>query len=286
MKKRILVTGSQGQLGSCIKEISDKYTEFEFIFTDITELDITSYEEVTLFIQENKPDWVINTAAYNAVDKAETETQKALLLNANAVEYLSEATKNINAGLVQLSTDYVFRGDNQNCLTETDSPSPISVYGITKLQGELEAEKNPKHIIIRTSWLYSIYGNNFVKTMQKLGKEKDELNIVSDQWGNPTSAHDLANVILEMIKNPSYGIFHYSNEGTTSWAIFAETIMEYSNINCKINYITSSEYPSDANRPEFSIMSKDKIKKYFGIKIPEWEYSLEEVIAKMTMIQK
>lgn len=285
MKTRILVTGSQGQLGSCISEIADKYTGFEFIFTDIKELDITNDEAVTLFINKNKPDWVINAAAYTAVDNAETETQKALLLNAKAVEYLSKATKDIDAGLIQISTDYVFRGDNPDLLTENDTPSPISVYGITKLQGELEAKKNPKHIIIRTSWLYSVYGTNFVKMMLKMGNENDELNIVSDQWGNPTSAHDLAIVILEAIKNPVFGIYHYSNEGITSWAIFAEAIMKYSNLSCKINHITSRDYPTDANRPEFSMMNKDKIKSDFEIEIPEWEYSLEKVIDKIKKLK-
>lgn len=281
MKIKILVTGADGQLGNCIREIAKEYSNLVFDFTDVNQLDITSQSDVESYINEHKPDWVVNAAAYTAVDKAETETQLALLLNANAVEFLAEATAAIGAGLVQISTDYVFRGDSPQSMTEEALPSPISVYGITKLQGEIEAEKNPKHIVIRTSWLYSTYGTNFVKTMRRLGAENKEINVVSDQWGNPTSAHDLAEVILIAIQNPVYGVYNYSNEGATSWAIFAEKIMEYSNIDCIVNHITTAEYPTDAERPQYSLMNKEKITSNFGVEVPEWEHSLEKVIGKI-----
>lgn len=281
MKNKILITGSNGQLGRCIADLESKYTQYEFIFTDIEQLDITSQDSVNEHIGRLKPKWVINTAAYTLVDKAESDTQKALLLNAKAVGYLAEATKNIGAGIVHISTDYVYRGDEPIIIDETQTPSPISVYGITKLQGDIEAQNNPNHIILRTSWLYSIYGKNFVKTMRQLGKTKSEINVVSDQWGNPTSAHDLAEAIMQIIDKPSYGIFHYSNEGSASWAIFAEQIMEYSGLDCKINHITAKEYPTDAERPEYSLLSKSKITSTFGITIPEWEHSLEGVIDKL-----
>ena len=284
MNNKVLVTGANGQLGNCIKEIASKYPQFEFIFTDVAELDITDQEAVEKFITELAPQWVINTAAYTDVDKAEDETQRALLLNANAVEFLADATISVGAGLVQISTDYVFRGGNPNFLNENEIPSPISVYGITKFQGEIEAEKNPKHIIIRTSWLYSIYGRNFVKTMIKLGKEKTDLNVVSDQWGNPTSAHDLADVILTAISKPKYGVYHYSNEGATNWAIFAEEIMMLSGSGCVVNHIETKDYPTAAERPMYSLMDKSKIAATFDLTIPEWEYSLEQVVKRLVNV--
>lgn len=281
MADKILVTGADGQLGRCIAELESKYPQYEFVFTDIGQLDITSQDAVNLYINSLKPKWVINTAAYTAVDLAESETQKALLLNATAVGYLAEASKEVGAGLVQISTDYVYRGDNPATIDENQEPLPISVYGITKLQGEKEAEKNPNHIILRTSWLYSIYGKNFVKTIRNLAKNKSEIDVVSDQWGNPTSAHDLAVAIMNVINNPVYGIYNYSNEGATSWAIFAELIIEYSGLNCTVNHITTKEYPTDAERPEYSLLSKNKIVSTFGVKVPEWEHSLESVIEKL-----
>ncbi len=281
MITKVLVTGANGQLGNCIKEISNNYPQFEFVFTDIMQLDVTNQDDVDNYLNKLMPKWVINLAEYTAVDKAETETQKALLLNANAVDFLSEATTRIDAGLVQISTNYVYRGDNPSFLTENEIPSPISVYGITKFQGEIEAQKNPKHIIIRTSWLYSVYGDNFVKTMRKLGKEKSEINVTSDQWGNPTSAHDLAEVILSMISKPVYGIYHYSNEGVTNWAIFAEEIMTFSSLDCNVNHITTKEYHADADRPMYSLLDKSKISDTFELTIPEWEHSLELIINRL-----
>lgn len=279
--KTILVTGGNGQLGSCLRELADG-TGYRFIFTDVADLDITSVDAVRTLMERERPDWVVNCAAYTAVDKAESEPDLALLLNATAVAILANEATKIEAGIVHVSTDYVFKGDNPEPRIETDATEPQSVYGVTKLAGEVQAAKNPKHIIIRTSWLYSVYGNNFVKTMRRLGAEKSEIGVVADQWGSPTSAHDLAKAILVAIEKPEYGVYHFSNEGITNWAIFAEQIMELSDLKCKVNHITTSEYPTPAKRPEYSIMSKTKFCNTFDYVIPEWEASLEDVIEKIS----
>lgn len=275
--KTILVTGGNGQLGNCLRELAVG-SPHKFIFTDVAELDITSAVAVCKMFAAEKPDWVINCAAYTAVDKAESEADLARLLNATAVGILADEAAKIGAGIVHISTDYVFKGDNPEPRIESDATEPQSVYGVTKLEGEHLAARNPKHIVIRTSWLYSIYGNNFVKTMRRLGAERPEVGVVADQWGSPTSAHDLAEAILVAIDKPEYGIFHFSDEGITNWAIFAEQIMEISGLNCKVNHITTADYPTPAKRPEYSIMSKAKFAKTFGMNIPEWESSLERVI--------
>ncbi len=277
---RILVTGGNGQLGNCLRELEPSVPH-KFIFTDVEELDITSEEAVAKIMEEEKPDWVINCAAYTAVDKAESDVELCRLLNSTAVGILAEESAKIGAGIVHISTDYVFKGDEPNPRTEDDKVDPQSVYGVTKLEGEMQAAKNPNHMIIRTSWLYSIYGNNFVKTMRRLGEERTELGVVGDQWGSPTSGHDLAKAVLVAIEKPKVGIFHFSNEGVTSWAIFAEEVMKLSAIECKVNHITTADYPTPAKRPAFSLMSKAKFSKAFAVTIPEWEHSLEEVIAKL-----
>lgn len=279
-KLNLLITGANGQLGNSLREIAPTLPH-KFIFTDIEELDITNPEAVESLIERERPDFVINCAAYTAVDKAESDMKMAELLNATAVKILASASAKHLAGLVHISTDYVFKGDDPTPRTESDETSPISAYGITKLKGEKFAALNPNHIIIRTSWLYSTYGNNFVKTMLRLGSEKSELGVVGDQWGSPTSAHDLAKAIIVAVEKPKTGIYHFSNEGATSWALFAEEIMMLGNRKCEINHITTQEYPTAAKRPEFSLMSKAKFAKEFKIKIPEWESSLEEVIAKL-----
>lgn len=278
--KTILVTGGNGQLGNCLRQIAPS-SGHRFIFTDVAELDITSTEAVRALFDRERPDWVVNCAAYTAVDKAESEPDLAKLLNATAVGILADQANAIGAGIVHISTDYVFEGDNAEPRSENDKTAPRSVYGLTKLEGEMLAAQNPKCIILRTSWLYSVYGNNFVKTMRRLGAEKSEISVVADQWGSPTSAHDLSQAILIAIDNPQYGIYHYSNEGTTSWALFAEEIMALSGLNCRVNHITTAQYPTAAKRPEYSIMSKSKFKTVFGAKIPEWEASLEDVIVKL-----
>ena len=278
--KKILVTGSNGQLGNCLRDLAPS-TPYRFIFTDVAELDITSREAVRELVEKERPDWIVNCAAYTDVNKAESDLEKASLLNATAVGILAEEAEKIGAGIIHISTDYVFRGAEPEPRHEDDPTDPQSAYGITKLEGEKLAVKNPKHIILRTSWLYSIYGNNFVKTMRRLGAEKPEISVVSDQWGSPTSAHDLAKAIRVVLEKPQYGIYHFSNEGITNWAIFAEEIMRMSNLDCKVNPITTAEYPTPAKRPEYSIMSKEKFSKTFGIQIPEWESALEEVIDKL-----
>lgn len=280
MADKILITGANGQLGSCLKEISCNYPTFDFVFTDVEELDITSRNAVREMISELQPKWVINAAAYTAVDRAETDIELATLLNATAVSILAEESANVGAGLVHISTDYVFAGDNPKPLTEDEPTLPVSIYGKTKLQGEKEAQKNEKHIILRTSWLYSIYGNNFVKTMRQLGAERSEIGVVADQLGSPTSAHDLANAIMIVIQAPIYGIYHYSNEGETTWADFARKIMEYSGLDCKVNGITTSQFLTPANRPAFSLLSKEKIKITFNLDIPHWDKSLKMEINK------
>lgn len=291
----ILVTGSYGQLGSEIKELSSDYKELKFLFTDVDTLDITNLKSLENFFNENPIDFVINCAGYTNVDKAETDKDAAYLINATAVKYLAELTNKKSAGLIHISTDYVFDGTGNNPYKENDATNPTSVYGETKLQGELEIlaytpltplkrgiVKNS--IIIRTSWLYSSYGNNFVKTMLRLGKEKKELNVVSDQTGCPTYAKDLAKVILDIINN-SYdnsdpdnvgtGIYHYSNEGVCSWYDFASEIFKIANISCKINPIGTKDFPTPAKRPFYSVLNKSKIKSTFGITIPHWKDSLK-----------
>lgn len=280
----ILVTGANGQLGSCMRELAPTVPH-KFIFTDVAQLDITNAEAVRTLMESEHPDFVINCAAYTAVDKAESEKEVAFLLNATAVQILADEAQKIGAGIVHISTDYVFKGDDPEPRKEDDATEPISIYGITKLAGEKFASNNPKHIIIRTSWLYSIYGNNFVKTMRRLGAQKTEIGVVSDQWGSPTSAHDLAKAILVAIEQPQYGIYHFSDEGVTNWAIFAEKIMELSGLECVVNHITTADYPTPAARPMYSLMSKAKFSKTFGTDIPEWEASLEEVIDKLNQIK-
>lgn len=276
----LLVTGANGQLGNCMRELAPLVSH-KFIFTDVTELDITNVHAVHEIMEREHPDFVINCAAYTAVDKAESNKDLARLLNATAVQILADEAQKVDAGIVHISTDYVFKGDTPEPRKEDDPTEPISVYGITKLEGEKFAARNPKHLIIRTSWLYSVYGNNFVKTMRRLGLEKSEIAVVSDQWGSPTSAHDLAKAILTAVEKPLYGTYHFSNEGTTNWALFAEEIMSLSGLNCMIKHITTAEYPTEAARPQYSLMNKSKFATTFNIQIPDWEASLEEVINKL-----
>lgn len=279
-KRTLLVTGADGQLGRSIRDISSKYS-FKFIFTDVDELDITNREAVEQIIEREQPYWVVNCAAYTDVDGAESDRDRAELLNASAVEILSSSAKKFGSGIIHISTDYVFGGDNPMPRCEDDLSEPRSVYGSTKLAGEKAAIDNPKHIVLRTSWLYSKYGKNFVKTMRRLGAERDSVSVVSDQWGSPTSADDLAKAVLTVASTDKYGLYHYSNEGVASWAIFAEQIMELSGLSCKVEHITTDQYPTVAQRPEFSIMSKAKFTKTFKVLIPEWESSLEELIHRM-----
>ena len=283
--KNILVTGSNGQLGSEIREISDRYENYNFVFTDVEELDLTISEDIDSFFTDNKIDVCVNCAAYTAVDKAEDEIGLAMLVNSTAVDNLSKVCNNNGTLLFHISTDYVFNGKHFMPYSETDTVSPDSQYGLSKLKGEEAVMLNcDKAIIVRTSWLYSSHGNNFVKTLIKLGNERDQLSVVSDQVGTPTYAADLAEAIMVMIasfdETKPKEIYHFSNEGAISWYDFGKAIMKLSNIECAINPIDSKDYPSKANRPFYSVLSKSKIKKHYGVNVPYWEDSLRRMIIK------
>jgi dTDP-4-dehydrorhamnose reductase len=281
----ILVTGASGQLGSELKELSKEYP-YRFIFASKNELDISDYEALEKFILTNLVDCVINCAAYTAVDKAEKEKELADKINHVAVKNLAILSDKLGLKLVHISTDYVFDGKNFKPYTEEDTTSPQSVYGRTKLDGERAIIKiNPRNsIIIRTSWVYSYYGSNFVKTMLKLGKTKESLKVVYDQVGTPTYAKDLAKVILGIIpkiKNEKVEIYNFSNEGVLSWYDFAKEIMKMSKIDCKIEPIETFEYPTPAQRPHYSLLNKAKIKKEFGINIPYWKDGLDDCLKRL-----
>ena len=278
----ILVTGSMGQLGSEIKELSSSYP-YRFYFTGKNELDITDLNMLRKFIIQNNIDTIINCAAYTAVDKAESEQELADKINHLGVRNLSILANEFSIKLIQISTDYVFDGRSSRAYIESDITNPLSVYGKANYNAEQEMfnYKLKNSIIIRTSWVHSYYGNNFVKTMLRLGKERTEIGVVCDQIGTPTYAKDLAKVILEIIpkiKNNEVEIFHYSNEGVASWYDFAKEIMEMSNLSCKVNPIETKDYPTPAKRPHYSLLNKTKIKTTFDIEIPYWKDSLEECL--------
>lgn len=292
-KNRILVTGSNGQLGREIQKLAVAHPAYEFLFHDIESLDITDATQVDRFFRENKPSWIINCAAYTAVDKAEEDRVAAELVNIKAVANLAGAAINNDSRLIHISTDYVFNGTGYMPYKEDFPTGPRSVYGITKEAGEREALRAPDSFVIRTSWLYSAHGNNFVKTMMRLGSERDKINVVADQIGSPTFAGDLAETVLLILKfsseNPDIvvpGIYHYSNEGVASWYDFAFEIMQQAGYSCKVSPIDSSEFPVPAPRPHYSVLNKEKIRKNFGIEIPHWKTSLEkcmqEILASQT----
>ena len=279
--KKILVTGANGQLGQCLQKISSQFEEFEFIFTDSETLDITNKEEVNDFFWQNAPDFCINAAAYTAVDLAETDIEKAFLVNADGTENLAEACAENNAQFIHVSTDYVFDGENNLAYTEEDFTNPLGVYGASKLAGdELALEVNPCSVILRTSWVYSEFGKNFVKTMLNLFATKEELSIVADQFGQPTNANDLAEAIMKIIKSEKItpGIFNFSNLGRISWFDFAEKIAGLSEAKIKLNAIETSQYPTPAKRPKNSVLDLDKISKTYAIQLKPWEESLEDCV--------
>lgn len=283
---KILVTGSNGQLGNEIRELASNYPNYRFLFTDVAELDITDEATVNAFIAADKPDAIINCAAYTAVDKAETQEDLAFLINAKAAEILAKAAKKHYAFLVHVSTDYVFDGKGYLPLSETDARNPLSVYAKSKFQGEEEIMKNAsKAMIIRTSWLYSPFGANFMKTMLKYGSERDSLRVVFDQVGSPTYARDLALAILENLQEAAQengtNIYHFSNEGVTSWYDFALAILEMSGIKCNVEAIVTAEYPLPAIRPFYSVLNKEKFKKKFTYTIPHWRSSLSDCLKRM-----
>jgi len=286
LKVKILVTGSKGQLGNEIRVLATNYPDFDFIYTDIDELDITDSLRVEEFFAANQPQVIINCAAYTAVDKAESDETTAYLINAKAVENLAKAATGIGALMVHVSTDYVFDGKSYRPYCESDKTNPQSAYGRTKLAGEDAVRQYAnKGVIIRTSWLYSAFGNNFVKTMVRYGIEREELNVVFDQVGTPTYAKDLAKVILDIIpsalQKSGTDIFHYSNEGVASWYDFAKTVIAFSGISCKIKAILTKDYPLPAPRPCFSVLDKSKIKEAYKIKIPYWSDSVKDCIQRL-----
>ena len=281
----ILVTGSNGQLGSEIRELSAE-SQNDFYFTYRNELDITNKDTVDGFCIQNNIDVIINCAAYTAVDKAEEDEQNADKTNHLAVKNLAEIAKERNIKLIHVSTDYVFDGTHYKPYCENDRTNPNGVYGKTKLDGEKAMQEiNPENsVIIRTSWVYSSYGANFVKTMLRLGKDKDALGVIFDQVGTPTYAGDLAKTILSIlpkIANNKIEIYHYSNEGVLSWYDFAKEIMKMAKLECQINPIETKEYPTPATRPYYSLLNKSKIKKEYNIAIPYWKDSLDTCLKKM-----
>jgi len=278
----VLVTGSNGQVGSELRMLSKDY-EYNFFFTDRVSLDILNEKDVRAFIVKNNIKTIINTAAYTAVDKAEQDALNADKINHLAVKSLATLAKEKDLKLIQISTDYVFDGTNYKPYRENDITNPNGVYGRTKLDGENAMKVvNPLNsIIIRTSWVYSSYGANFVKTMLHLGKERDSLGVIYDQVGTPTYARDLAKVILEIlpkISNKKVEIYNYTNEGVLSWYDFSKEIMRMAKIECKINPIETKDYPTPAKRPHYSLLNKSKIKKKFNLTIPYWKDSLDECI--------
>lgn len=281
----ILVTGANGQLGSELRKIG--FTALDDVFfTDVAELDITSYEAVAKFVDEHEIDTIVNCAAYTAVDKAEDEPESAAKINTEAVANLARVANKQDCLLIHVSTDYVFDGTGEKPYMEKDSPCPVSVYGKTKLAGEEAIKKSGcLYIIIRTAWLYSAFGNNFVKTILRLAGERSEINVVSDQVGSPTYAEDLARAIVTIMENDDRGMFegiyHFSDEGVCSWYDFACEIVKISGLPCRVNPVTTAEYPAKTKRPAYSVLDKTKIKKTFGVAVPSWQESLSACMEEL-----
>jgi dTDP-4-dehydrorhamnose reductase len=281
---RILVTGCNGQLGNEIQLLEKNNPQHTFFNTDVTELDITDQEAIEVFLRENDVDGIVNCAAYTAVDKAEDNEELCTKLNAEAPAYLAAAIGRRGGWMIQISTDYVFDGTEHTPYTEEADTCPNSVYGKTKLVGELNVQKFcERSMIIRTAWLYSTFGNNFVKTMIRLGMEKPELGVIFDQIGTPTYARDLAIAIFAAInQGVKPGLYHFSNEGVISWYDFTKAIHRIAGITtCHVRPLHTAEYPTPAKRPHYSVLDKTKIKQTYGIEIPYWEESLRECISKL-----
>ncbi|MCY7328627.1 MAG: dTDP-4-dehydrorhamnose reductase [Saprospiraceae bacterium] len=290
----ILVTGGHGQLGQCFQQISAQHPKYSFIFNDFNELDITDRKAVSRFFEARRTEkirWCINCAAYTAVDKAETEPERAKQINVTGAKNLAAACAAQGIPFIHLSTDYVYHNQQNTPFCEGDPVRPKSVYARTKLDGDLAALRaNPLTMIIRTSWVYSQFGHNFVKTMLRLGAEKPTLKVVFDQIGTPTYAPDLAAAIWQVIEKVEQmriepeaiaGVWHYSNEGVTSWYDFAQAIMELKNLPCRVMPIETKDFPTPAQRPPFSVLNKAKIKAAFGLEIPHWRESLERCLAEL-----
>lgn len=281
----IVVTGAAGQLGQSLQHVAQKFTDIEWVFCDSATLDITDASSTQELFLQKKPNYCINTAAYTAVDKAESESEKAYLINATGPENLAKICADFGTTLIHISTDFVFDGTQTTPYVETDSTAPLGVYGASKLAGELAIQQHGNaYYIIRTSWVYSPFGNNFMKTMLRLAAERDSLSIVNDQIGTPTNALDLAAVIIELIQKDSamevhpFGIYHYSNEGQCSWFEFAKAIFEKNTITIPVQPITTDQFPTPARRPAYSVLSKSKIKKMFNIQITDWQDALNKFI--------
>jgi dTDP-4-dehydrorhamnose reductase len=280
-KPVILVTGSNGQLGKELQQLADSYPQYRFVFASRDDMQLHVFGLVENFFIATKPQYCINCAAYTAVDKAEGEEELAMLVNGEAVGNLAAVCKKYQTKLVHISTDYVFDGESETPYKEDDATGPINTYGKSKLLGEqLCMKEDPDAIIIRTAWVYSSFGNNFVKTMMRLMNERNELNVVADQIGSPTYAADLAKAILDIISSGKWesGIYHYSNEGKISWFEFAQTIKEITNSKAIVHPIETAQYPTPARRPHYSLLNKEKIKSTYSVAVPDWEASLKTCI--------
>jgi dTDP-4-dehydrorhamnose reductase len=281
----ILITGANGQLGNELKVISKSFWGYEFIFTDIDKLNLTNLQQTEEFIKKTKPDWIINCAAYNLVDKAESEPEAAMLVNGTAIKNITDVIKGSECRFIHISSDYIYDGAANIPYNEYSVPNPASAYGRSKLAGEKFALNHQGSMIIRTSWLYSSFGNNFVKTILKNAREKESLKVVFDQTGTPTYAADLAGSIMHIvagvIRNQfalNAGIYNYSNEGVCSWYDFAVEIVQEAGLKCKVLPILTKDYKTTAQRPAFSVMDKSKIKENYGLVIPYWRDSLKKCL--------
>lgn len=292
----ILITGGKGQVGQCFQELAAQRPALRFLFVDVDELDITDRRAVRRFFSKNRPTWVVNCAAYTAVDKAESDPALAKKINVTGAKNLAEACAEIGIPFVHISTDYVYHNRQNTPFKEGDPESPKGVYAKTKLLGDRAALRaNPLTMIVRTSWVYAHLGNNFVKTMLRLGKERPALNVVFDQIGTPTFAPDLAEAILTIIQKVDNqevergsigGVWHYSNEGVTSWYDFAVEVFAMSGVPCRVSPIETKDYPTPAQRPPFSVLNKSKIKAMFGLQIPHWRESLGRCLEKLAVSDK
>lgn len=277
----ILITGSKGQLGNEMQQAAVRFPAFNYIYTDVAELDICDKSALDAFVKANNVNVIVNCAAYTAVDKAEDDVELCYKINRDAVRNIAEVANDNKVKVVHISTDYVFDGTNYLPYTEDMPVCPATVYGKSKLEGEQALLENCKEsVILRTAWLYSSFGNNFVKTMMKLGTERDSLGVIFDQVGTPTYAADLADAILQLLSNETFvpGIYHFSDEGVCSWYDFTKTIHRMANITCDVKPIETKDYPARTPRPHFSVLNKGKIKSTYGISIPHWEVSLEKCI--------
>lgn len=281
---KILITGRHGQLGSELHDLKESYPQHQMVFVDREEMDLSNPEQIIEVLNTEKPQIIVSAGAYTAVDKAESDQELCDAVNHIAVKTIGAWASENNAKVIHISTDYVFDGTSETPLKETDVPDPINVYGLTKLHGEQALRSSgAAYVIIRTAWVYSVYGANFVKTMIRLMSEREEIGVVADQVGTPTYARDLASTIMQVIEAPEFvqGVFHYSNEGKISWHDFALAIKEIKGFSTKVNAINSDAFPTPAKRPNFSLLDKSKIKETYQVAVPDWKTSLEEMLAKV-----